>query len=793
MSVWSLVRRHRRGDGGRPRPRPAAPRPRRRGGDRRVDRDDRGAQAGRAAASRDLDPAAPPWHLANVFPSGHTTIGMATAVAFVLVVPYRCARARRRSPAPIYAAALAASTLEAGWHRTSDALGGDLPRGGLALVGVRRPRGLAGRRPPTATAPHVGVRPAGGRGGASARWCVVVGGPRTVRAIDRGPLDGVGRPRGVRGDGDPGGPRRWWWSWSSCSSPCATCRSTCRPRSLADIADARPRTSDRDEPVSRPMASAARSVRFVTRTNVTKRSTRCAEPHSSPVPAGASDGPSPPPSPPTAGTSSSTPATPPPSTPPEPRSTPPGPGDVVALTGDIDDPIHVAGLVGAAVDQGRFDLLVNNAGTLGPEPAPAAVPPAARRPRTHPAHQRGGAAAAHPGRTPPPPRAGGAIVNVTSDAAVEGYEGWGGYGASKAALEQLSRVLAVEEPAVARLLGRPGRHAHADAPGRLPRRGHLRPPVARVPGARTAAPSCRERPASGRYRVDDLLTRGGPSRASRAGGREPRRRRLPPRGSARHATVADEGHRHARPGGRRDRSRSRPEAPARPAARTAARTTARPFRIPAGGEAGTPIELVAGDGVVGSDARADVRLLVARRATGELTHARFADLRRRPRRRRRARGQHVRRHPGRRRGDGTGRPRAAAAPVHRAAGRLLGGRAPPPGRRRHDPRTRAIRPGALVLAGGGRATLLARTPPVPRTPPAVAGPARPADRHPAVPRRPRPADPLRPHRGCLAARPPTSRCSRGCPGSAEMPSAARPVHRCAGHRPRAPAASWSPR
>ena len=60
------------------------------------------------------------------------------------------------------------------------------------------------------------------------------------------------------------------------------------------------------------------------------------------------------------------------------------------------------------------------------------------------------------------------------------------------------------------------------------------------------------------------------------------------------------------------------EAPARPAARSSARTTARPFRIPAGGEAGTPVELVSGDGVVGSDARADVRLLVAHRATGEL-------------------------------------------------------------------------------------------------------------------------------------------------------------------------------
>src|SRR5262249_56077799 len=43
-------------------------------------------------------------------------------------------------------------------------------------------------------------------------------------------------------------------------------------------------------------------------------------------------------------------------------------------------------------------------------------------------------------------RAGGRILAISSDAAVEGYPGWGGYGASKAALDQLARVLAAEEP-----------------------------------------------------------------------------------------------------------------------------------------------------------------------------------------------------------------------------------------------------------------------------------------------------------------------------------------------------------
>ncbi len=46
-------------------------------------------------------------------------------------------------------------------------------------------------------------------------------------------------------------------------------------------------------------------------------------------------------------------------------------------------------------------------------------------------------------------------MNITSDAGVEGYPGWGGYGATKAALDQVSRVLAAEEPDGRRLRHRP--------------------------------------------------------------------------------------------------------------------------------------------------------------------------------------------------------------------------------------------------------------------------------------------------------------------------------------------------
>jgi NAD(P)-dependent dehydrogenase (short-subunit alcohol dehydrogenase family) len=187
-----------------------------------------------------------------------------------------------------------------------------------------------------------------------------------------------------------------------------------------------------------------------------------------------------------------------------------GPGRVVALTGDVEDPIHLAALVGAAVDQGRFELLVNNAGTLGPSP----LPPVAR---LHPADFERTlrtnvvaplrliqAALPHLRST------GGTIVNVTSDAAVEGYEGWGGYGASKAALEQLSQVLAAEEPRVRVYRVDPGdmrTRTHQDAfPGEDI---SDRPaPEAKVPGLLALVD---HRPPSGRYRVDDLAAAGAPA------------------------------------------------------------------------------------------------------------------------------------------------------------------------------------------------------------------------------------------------------------------------------------------
>jgi NAD(P)-dependent dehydrogenase (short-subunit alcohol dehydrogenase family) len=119
---------------------------------------------------------------------------------------------------------------------------------------------------------------------------------------------------------------------------------------------------------------------------------------------------------------------------------------VTAVPGDITDPAHRAALLAAAATAGRLDLLVNNAGTLGASPLPALAdyPPDELRAAFE---ANVIAPIALTQLALPLLRAsGGAVLNITSDAAVEAYTGWGGYGAAKAALEQASNVLAAEEP-----------------------------------------------------------------------------------------------------------------------------------------------------------------------------------------------------------------------------------------------------------------------------------------------------------------------------------------------------------
>jgi NAD(P)-dependent dehydrogenase (short-subunit alcohol dehydrogenase family) len=126
---------------------------------------------------------------------------------------------------------------------------------------------------------------------------------------------------------------------------------------------------------------------------------------------------------------------------------------VTSLPGDITDPGHRAALVAAAGDV--IDLVVNNAGGLGPSPLPALA--------DYPLEALGELFTVNVvaplgliQRALPHLAPGAVIVDITSDASVEGYPGWGGYGATKAALDQLGRVLAAEHPELRVLTIDPG-------------------------------------------------------------------------------------------------------------------------------------------------------------------------------------------------------------------------------------------------------------------------------------------------------------------------------------------------
>ena len=176
---------------------------------------------------------------------------------------------------------------------------------------------------------------------------------------------------------------------------------------------------------------------------------------------------------------------------------------VVAIPGDVSDPAHRHDLVDEAQRRGGIDLLVNNASLLGPSPQPplAGYPLDVLR-RVYEVNVFAPLALTQAclhllGE------GGGTVINVTSDAAVEGYEGWGGYGSSKAALEQVSRILAAEHPGLSVYWVDPGdmnTRMHQEAfPGEDI--SDRPPPEESVPGLMRLII---ERPPSGRYRVADL-------------------------------------------------------------------------------------------------------------------------------------------------------------------------------------------------------------------------------------------------------------------------------------------------
>lgn len=120
---------------------------------------------------------------------------------------------------------------------------------------------------------------------------------------------------------------------------------------------------------------------------------------------------------------------------------------VVALAGDVADENHLVALADAVRGAGGLDVLVHNASDLGPTPLPRlAGYPLVGLERVYAVNVLA------PLRLTqlvlPRLRPGGRVLAITSDAAVEAYPGWGGYGSSKSALEAVFAVLAVEEPAL---------------------------------------------------------------------------------------------------------------------------------------------------------------------------------------------------------------------------------------------------------------------------------------------------------------------------------------------------------
>jgi NAD(P)-dependent dehydrogenase (short-subunit alcohol dehydrogenase family) len=183
----------------------------------------------------------------------------------------------------------------------------------------------------------------------------------------------------------------------------------------------------------------------------------------------------------------------------------PRPDLVTAVPGDVADARHRAALATAAGP--HLDLLVNNASDLGPSPLPRLAdlrPEELERVlRVNTVAPLALVQAALPALR----SAGGRVLNVSSDAAVEAYEGWGGYGASKAALDQLTAVLAVEHPELRIFAVDPGDMAtdmhQAAFPGE---------DISDRPAPESVVPALLalidgDRP-SGRYRASELLLSG---------------------------------------------------------------------------------------------------------------------------------------------------------------------------------------------------------------------------------------------------------------------------------------------
>jgi NAD(P)-dependent dehydrogenase (short-subunit alcohol dehydrogenase family) len=180
-----------------------------------------------------------------------------------------------------------------------------------------------------------------------------------------------------------------------------------------------------------------------------------------------------------------------------------GSGSVTAVVGDVSDADHRGQLAASLAEAGGLDLLVNNASHLGPSPQPTLADyPINELRRVYEVDVLAPVALIQLA-LPWLAASTGVIVNISSDAAVEAYEGWGGYGSAKAALDHVTAVLSAEQPVV---------RCYAFDPGDMRTGMHQQAfpgeDISDRPDPSTVVPALLrlvdERPASGRYRVSEL-------------------------------------------------------------------------------------------------------------------------------------------------------------------------------------------------------------------------------------------------------------------------------------------------
>lgn len=175
----------------------------------------------------------------------------------------------------------------------------------------------------------------------------------------------------------------------------------------------------------------------------------------------------------------------------------------LVIRGDVTDPAHRGELAAAIGALGGIDLLVNNASDLGPSPLPALARYSLDDLRRVYETNVLAPLALSQLLLPRLRVAGGTVLNISSDAAVEAYPGWGGYGSAKAAFDHVSAVLAVEEPRVRVYAIDPGDMRTAMHQAAFPGED-----ISDRPEPETVVPALLrlldERLPSGRYRAADL-------------------------------------------------------------------------------------------------------------------------------------------------------------------------------------------------------------------------------------------------------------------------------------------------